>query len=89
MHLAFETTPKNPPICYREMCLVFWPQNYNFYPKSHICKRFPFINKLVKKTQSPSRSKLKRGLPNPTLYAKSQAKTWLLRKEWDSNPRYG
>ena len=55
MHLFLETTPKNPPICYREMCLVFWPQNYNFYPKSHICKRFPFINKLVKKTQSPLR----------------------------------
>lgn len=55
MHLFLETTPKNPPIRYREMCLVFWPQNYNFYPKSHICKRFPFINILVKKIQSPLR----------------------------------
>lgn len=55
MHLFLETTPKNPPIRYREMCLVFWPQNYNFYPKSHICKRFPFINNLVKKIQSPLR----------------------------------
>ena len=39
-------------------------------------------NKIVEKQK-------KRWDKYPALYAKSQAKTWLLRKEWDSNPRYG